>query len=188
MTRDEFLKRMRRGLAGLPAETIDDALSDYAAHFDAAREDGRSEAEVAEALGDPGRLARELRLEAGIKRWEEVRSPSSAWTAVIAFLGLGAIDILVLLPLLVSLIGVIVGFYAALLGVFVAGGGILMIGPFQGFPGGPGAAVLAGLGVMAASVAVTALLTIVTIWLVNALMWFGRLHYRVLKPAIDSQA
>lgn len=187
MTRDEFLSRMRRGLNGLPAATIDDVMSDYAAHFDAARDDGRSEAEVAEALGDPGRLARELRLEAGIKRWEEVRTPSSAWTAVIAFLGLGALDILVLLPLLVPMIGVIIGFYAALLGIFIAGGGILMIGPFQAFPGGPLAALLAGLGVMAAAVALTALLTVFTIWVVNALMWFGRLHYRVLKPAIDSQ-
>lgn len=188
MTRDEFLRRLRRGLTGMPADTIEDIAGDYAAHFDAAREDGRSEAEVAEALGDPGRLARELRLEAGIKRWEEVRSPASAWTAVIAFLGLGAIDILVLLPLLASVIGVIIGIYAALLGLFIAGGGILIIGPFHSFPGGPLAALLCGLGLMAAAVSFTALLTIVTIWLVNALMWFGRLHYRVLKPAIDSQA
>jgi len=188
MTRDLFLKRLRRGLAGLPAETIDDVLSDYATHFDAAREDGRSEAEVAEALGDPGRLARELRLEAGIKRWEEVRSPSSAWTAVIALMGLGAIDILVLLPILVSVIGVIIGFYAAMLALFIGGGGVLIIGPFQAFPGGTAAAILAGLGIMAGSVAGTALLTIVTIWLVNALMWFGRLHYRVIKPAIDPEA
>lgn len=186
MTRDEFLKRMRRGLAGLPPEAIDDALSDYAAHFDAAREEDRSEAEVAEALGDPGRLARELRLEAGIKRWEEVRSPSSAWTAVIAFLGLGAIDILVLLPLLLSVIGVIVGFYVALLGLFVGGGAILVVGPFQAFPGGVGAALLAGFGVMAGAIAGAALLTIFTIWLVNGLLWFGRLHYRVLKPAIEA--
>ncbi len=186
MTRDEFLKRLRRDLAGLPAETIDDVVGDYAAHFDAASEDGRSEAEVAEALGDPGRLAREQRLEAGIKRWEEVRSPSSAWTAVIALIGLGAIDILVLLPILLPAIGVIIGFYLAMLGTFIAGGGILIVGPFQGFPGGTGAAVLAGLGVMAAAVAGTALLTIITIGVVNALMWFGRLHYRVIRPAIDA--
>ena len=188
MTRDEFLKRMRRGLAGLPADRIDDVLSDYVAHFDAAAEDGRSEAEVAAALGDPGRLARELRLEAGIQAWEEVRSPSSAWTAVIALLGLGAIDILILLPILASVVGVLFGFFAATIGLFIGGGGVLIIGPFQGFPGGTAAAILTGLGMMAASVAGAALLTIITIWLVNALMWFGRLHYRVIKPAIDSQA
>lgn len=188
MTRDEFLRRLQRGLGGLPAETRDDMLNDYAAHFDAAREEGRSEAEVAEALGDPGRLARELRLEAGIRRWEESRSPSSAWGAVIAFIGLGAVDILILLPVLLTIIGVLIGFYGATIGIFAAGGGVMAIGPFGDFPGGPAAALLTGLGLMAAAIALGALVTICTIWLINALMWFGRLHYRVIKPAIGQQS
>lgn len=187
MTRNEFIKRLRTGLQGLSAEAIDDILSDYDAHFEAALAEGRSEAEVAEALGDPGRLARELRLEAGIRRWEEVRSPSSAWTAVIAFLGLGAIDILVLLPVLLPAIGVIFGLYVALLALFVGGGATLIVGPFNGFPGGAIAAILSGLGLMAGSVALAALLSIVSIWLVNALMWFGRLHYKVIEPAIKPE-
>ena len=41
---------------------------------------------------------------------------------------------------------------------------------------------------MAGAAAVGALLTIVTIGLVNALVWYGRLHYRLLKPALESQA
>jgi uncharacterized membrane protein len=188
MTRDDFLKRLERGLAGMPAATIAEITGDYADHFAAASADGRSEAEVAEALGDPGRLARELKLEAGIKRWEEGRSPSAAWSAVIAFLGLGAIDILILLPILASVIGVIFGLYVAMLAIFIAGGAIMIAGPFSGFPGGPLAALLSGLGIMAAATAITALLTIVTIWLINALMWFARLHYKVIQPAIEPDA
>jgi uncharacterized membrane protein len=187
MTRDEFLKRLERGLAGMPADAIAEIVGDYADHFDAARDDGRSDAEVAEALGDPGRIARELRLEAGIKRWEEGRSPSAAWSAVIAFMGLGAIDILILLPLLFPAIGVIFGLYAAMLGLFIAGGATMIAGPFNAFPGGPAAAILAGLGMMSAATAITALITIVTIWLVNGLMWFGRLHYKVIQPAIEPE-
>jgi len=185
MTRDEFLKRLRKGLAGLPPEMVDDITSDYEAHFDDAAGEGRSEAEVAAALGDPGRLARELKLEAGFRRWEEGRSPSSAMGAIFAFLGLGALDILLLLPILLSLIGVIIGLYGALLGVFVAGGAALIVGPFSGFPGGALVAILGGLGVMAAAIGLGAVLTILTIWFINALMWFGRLHYQVLKPALD---
>jgi uncharacterized membrane protein len=188
MTRDEFLKRLERGLAGMPAASIAEITGDYADHFEAARDEGRSEAEVAEALGDPGRLARELKLEAGIKRWEQVRSPSAAWGAVIAFLGLGAIDILILFPILLSVIGVIIGFYVAMLAFFIAGGAIMIAGPFNAFPGGPFAAVLAGLGIMAAATAITALISIATIWFVNAMMWFARLHYKVLQPAIEPDA
>ena len=188
MTRDEFLKRLRGGLGGLPPATIDDIAADYDAHFDAAHAEGRSDAEVADALGEPGRLARELRLEAGFRRWEEGRTPSSAAGAVIAFLGLGAIDILVLLPILLPVIAVILGLYVGTVGVFVAGGGILIAGPFSGFPGGALVAMLGGLGLMAAAVAAGALLTIVSIGLVNILTWFGRLHYQLLKPAISPDA
>jgi len=188
MTRDEFLRRLQRGLSGMPAETRDDILGDYTAHFDAAREEGRSDAEVAEALGDPQRLARELKLEAGIRRWQETRSPSSAIAAVIAFVGLGALDILILLPVLISMIGVLIGFYGAAIGLFAAGGGVALFGPFNAFPGGIAAALLAGLGLMAAGIALAAFVTIFAVWLVNGLMWFGRLHYRVIRPAIDPEA
>ena len=36
MTRDEFLKRLRRGLDDIAPDAIDDIMSDYEAHFDAA--------------------------------------------------------------------------------------------------------------------------------------------------------
>lgn len=185
MTRDEFLKKLHSGLTGLRQDAIDDIMSDYDAHFDAAADEGRSEAEVAAALGDPARLARELRLEAGVRRWEEVRTPSSAVSAIVAVLGLGAIDILVLAPILLPVLGVIIGLYVAIVGIFIAGGALLITGPFSGFPGGILAAILAGLGFMSAAVAVGALLTIATIWLINGLVWFGRLHMRLIKPAIE---
>ncbi len=186
MTCEEFLKRLRHGLSGMTPAAIDDILSDYSAHFDAAHDEGRSDAEVATALGDPSRIARELKLEAGVRRWQEGRTPSSALTAVIGVLGLGALDILVLAPVLLPMIGVIFGLYVALIGVFVAGGAVSIAGPFSGFPGGILTAVFGGLGLMAAAIAGSALLTIVTTLLVNALIWFGRLHYQVIKPAISA--
>jgi uncharacterized membrane protein len=188
MTRNEFMRRLRRGLKGLPAGDLEEIASDYEAHFDAGAAEGRSEIEVAEALGDPGRLARELRLEAGIRQWQEVRSPSSAWAAVIAFLGLATIDILILLPIIIPMIAVIFAFYVACVAIFVAGGAIMVAGPFTGFPGGGITAFLIGLGIMAMAIAAGALLTIVTIGFINAMIWFGRLHYRVIKPAIDPDA
>ncbi|MFN9250560.1 MAG: DUF1700 domain-containing protein, partial [Brevundimonas sp.] len=97
MTRSDFMNRLRAGLAGLPAAAINDLAADYEAHFEDGVAAGRTEAEVAAALGDPARLARELRAEAGMKRWETEKNPSAAADAVFAVLGLGAIDILILL-------------------------------------------------------------------------------------------
>lgn len=187
MTRAEFMGRLRRGLAGMPPAAQLEILADYEAHFTDGVAEGRAETEVAAALGDPGRLARELRLEAGLKRWEEERNPSAAAGVVMALVGLGALDILILLPLLTGVVSAIAGLYVAAIAVFISGGGILVAGPFFGPPGGPLFPILLGLGLMGASVTGAALLTIVTIWLVNGLVWFGRLHYRLIKPAIQPE-
>ena len=187
MTRQAFMARLREGLAGLPVQTQAEIMADYEAHFTEGEAAGRSEADVAAALGDPGRLARELRAEAGLKRWEEARSPSNAAAAIFALLGLGAIDILVLLPILMGIGGAIFGCAVAAIAVFVAGGAVFAAGPFADIPGGPVAAVLAGLGLMTGAMSGGAVLAMITIGLVNALVWYGRLHYRLLKPALEPQ-
>ncbi len=188
MTRADFIARLKAGLAGMPAGQIGDVVADYETHFDDAVAAGRSEEEVAASLGDPARLARELKAEVGVKRWEEQKNPSAAMAAVFAVLGLGAIDILVLLPILMGVVGALFGFFMAAIGVFVGGGFVFAAGPFMGPPGGPLTAILAGIGLMAAATSLAAVTTIVTILLVNLLVWYGRLHYRLLKPAIEPQA
>ena len=188
MTRAEFIARLKDGLVGLPTATATDIIADYETHFDDGLAAGRTEAEVAAALGDPVRLARELKAEAGIQRWHQEKNPSAAAGAVFAVLGLGAIDILILLPIAMGVVGTIFGFFIDAIALFIGGGVVMVAGPFAGFPGGPFAAILMGLGMMAGSVFIGALLTIVTIWLVNATVWYARLHYRLLKPALEPQA
>ena len=53
-------------------------------------------------------------------------------------------------------------------------------------PGGPATAILGGIGFMAGAASAGAVLTIISIGLMNALVWYGRLHYRLLKPALES--
>lgn len=186
MTRNEFINRLKQGLTGLPAATIADVVADYEAHFTDGVAAGRSEAEVAAALGDPARLARELRAEIGLKQWEDTKSPSSAISAVFAVLGLGAIDILILLPLLMGVIGTLFGFFMSAIGIFIASGVVFATGAFW-MPGGVFAALLGGVGGMALAVTIAGLTAIVSVWLVNGLVWYARLHYRLLKPALDAQ-
>ena len=187
MTRQAFMARLREGLRGLPPSAQADIVADYENHFSEGAAAGRSEADVAAGLGDPGRLARELRAEIGLRRWEEERSPAAGASAIFAVLGLGAIDILVLLPILMGVGGTIFGFGVAAVAIFFAGGVVFAAGPCTGLPGGAAAAILAGIGLMAGAASLGAVLAIVTIGLVNALVWYGRLHYRLLKPALEPQ-
>lgn len=185
MTRQAFIARLREGLRGLPPSSVADIVADYETHFTEGAAAGRSEEEVAAALGDPGRLARELRAERGLQRWEEERTPSAGAGAVFAVLGLGAIDILFLLPILMGVAGAMFGIAVAIVAVFFAGGVVFAAGPFTGLPGGPTAAILAGIGMMSGATAAGAVLGICTIGLVNGLVWYGRLHYQLLKPALE---
>ena len=184
MTRQAFLARLREGLIGLPAQRQADIMSDYETHFAEGLAAGRSEEEVAAALGDPGRLARELRAETGLQRWESERNASAAGGAVFAVLGLGAIDIIFLLPILLGVIGALIGVCVGDAALFIGGAAMFATGPFGALPGGATAALLGGLGLMAAATALGGLLTILWIGLVNAIVWYGRLHYRLLKPAL----
>lgn len=186
MTRQAFIARLRDGLRGLPPQTVADIVADYETHFADGEAAGRTEDEVAAALGDPARLARELRAEMGLKRWEEERSASGAAAAVFAVLGLGALDLFILLPVLMSVGGILFGLSMAAIAGLFAGGAIFAVGPFADFPGGPAAAILGGLGVMSGATALGAVIALVGIGIVNALVWYGRLHYRLLRPALEA--
>ena len=188
MTRDAFIMRLRAGLRDLPPAIVADIVADYDTHFAEAAAAGRREEDVAAALGDPDRLALELRAEAGLKRWEEQRNASNAVQAVFAVLGLGAIDLLILFGPFMAVLGIMIGWVVVVVALVVVGAFVMVAGPFLGPPGGPVAAVFLGLGMISGGVGSGALLTLVCIGLTNALVWYGRLHFRLIRPAIDPQA
>jgi uncharacterized membrane protein len=185
MTRDGFLAALRANLRGLPAAAIEDIISDYASHFDAGKAAGRSETEIAAALGDPARLARELRAEAGLKRWDEERSASAAAGAVLAILSLGAIDLLLLLPILLVVCSLMFAFACVAAALMVAGLVVLLVSPFALLTGGFIQGLLAGLGLLSAGVALAALQVLKGMGLTDLLIRYGRFHLRLLKPIGD---
>ena len=190
MTRQGFLQALRRGLQGLPASTIEDVVSDYEAHFAEGVSAGRSEAEVAEALGEPARLAKELRAEAGLKRWQAERNPAAAGALVLAVLGLATIDVLFLFPILVTIGSII--FAAFIVAIALLIGGAAGIGAaafgFDHMPAeiGPLPVIFGCLGLMSLSVALGAVLIPIVIGLLDLLGRYARLHFRLLQPAIQA--
>jgi uncharacterized membrane protein len=181
------LRILRGGLAGLPAQEIDDIVADYAAYFDEAHASGRSDEDVAAALGDPRRLARELRAETRLRRWENHRSLRNSATVLLALGGLAAADIL-LLPLLLAVTLAVFVIELVLVAFAIGGTGALSslfkTGDFISI----GEMVLRaalGIGLIATSIVGEVLLLLALNRAVKMLGNYARLHYRLLKPEQD---
>jgi len=186
MTKAEFLDTLRRRLAGLPQPEIDDLIADYATHFADGMAAGRSEADIAQALGDPMRLARELRAEAGFRRWETARTPANFFAVLFGFLALVTVDFVFLLPLLagLALFTLIAGI--VLLALCVAGLALMM--KLFNWDHGVFAQhflmrALGGLGLLGFGVGGGALLLLMVDYVVRLLGKFARLHYELLNKA-----
>jgi len=185
MTRLEFLETLRRRLAGLPEEEIDELVADYATHFADGMAAGRSEAEIAEALGDPMRLARELRAEAGFRRWETERTPASFFAVLFGFVALVAVDFVFLLPLLGGLVLFTLVAAIVLLALCVAG--VVLLAKLFSWDGlfavHSLARKLSGLGLLGVGIGGGALLLMMIDYVVRLLGKFARLHYELLNRA-----
>ena len=183
MTRDEFLDTLASRLRGLPPDEVDELLDDYASHFAEGLAAGRSEAEIAAALGDPVRLARELRAEAGLRRWESARTPANFYAALGGFLALIAVDFMFLLPLLGALAIAALAIGLAMLGLCVAGL-VLTARMFHldhGLSLNYLAHILSGIGLLGLGVGGGAMLLMAVDYALRLLARFARLHYTLLE-------
>ena len=185
MTRQEFLDTLRRRLSGLPSSEIDELIADYATHFADGKAAGRSEEDIAAALGDPMRLARELRAEAGLRRWETARTPANFVAVLFGFLALIAVDFMFLLPLLGAL-----ALFTLVAGIVVLAlclaGLALILKLFHwdhGFTLHYLSRIFGGIGLLGVGVGGGALLLMMIDYVVRLLGKFARLHYELLDKA-----
>lgn len=183
MTRDEFMRQLRRGLVGMPAESIATITSDYESYFADGLQAGRSETSLTLALGDPCRIAAELRLDATARQWEAARTVRSGVRTVVAAVSLLTVDVLSLLPVGLAVLLCALGLFGAFV-VLLAGGFVLVAGPWDNPPGGTAAAILQGLGLIAGAISAAALLLLVSLRLIDALAWYGQVHRRVFRPLL----
>jgi uncharacterized membrane protein len=189
MNRAHFMAQLRDGLAGLHHTDISDILADYESHFADGAADGRTQEEVAAALGDPARVARELRAEVGFRRWEENRSAGNFMGVVLALLGLATIDFVILLPFLCALAAIFFGLSVACLGLIVGGSFLLFnLLPFGWHTAmGNGAMqLLVGLGLVSGAIGGGALLLLLMDIIAKLLIRYARLHFRLFDSANKS--
>lgn len=186
MNRAHFMAQLRDGLAGLHHSDINDIVADYESHFADGAADGRTQEEVAAALGDPVRLARELRAEIGFRRWEENRSAGNFMGVVLALLGLATIDFIILLPLLCALAAIFFGLSVACLGCIVGGAFLLFNLLWGGVMGNTAMQLLVALSLISGAIGGGALLLLLMDIIAKLLIRYARLHFRLFDTANKS--
>ncbi|MBF2717842.1 DUF1700 domain-containing protein [Agrobacterium vitis] len=188
MTKDAFLRMLRLGLAGLPAQEVDDIVADYQAHFAESAASGRSEQEVAAALGNPARIARELRAEMGLRRFESHWSLSNMLAAMMALAGLAIVDILFLLPLLTVAFFTVFGLGIAVTAIGAAGVKIIitaMLFQLDGPTTETLSQLLIGAGLVSGFLGGGALLLMGLGTGIRILGHYARLHFRLAQLSPD---
>lgn len=185
MKREEFLARLKNGLSGMPRDQMNDIVRDYESHFAEGTAQGRSEDDIAAALGDPARLAKEVRAEAGLRRWQEGRNAASFIAALLAFLGLATFDVILLLPVLFVALIVLFALGIAMIAVTIAGMviAVMTLTSFETLQHAIAEAFQAA-GFVAGGIGGGALLLLVLDQMVAVLGRYARMHYRLLKPAV----
>ncbi|AOJ70482.1 MULTISPECIES: DUF1700 domain-containing protein [Burkholderia] len=154
MKQDAFIQRLRQALDSLPKREVDEIVADYREYIGDALAAGRAEEDVIAALGDPEKLARELKAQANFRQWEERRSFGNLMRVVGSIAGLGLLHVILLVPFLLYMLVLTTGyvFFGALtvagLVTLVAFGSHYVFGtPVPGvlpFGGGAGQADVAG--------------------------------------------
>ncbi|WP_051229236.1 DUF1700 domain-containing protein [Paludibacterium yongneupense] len=103
MKRDDFIRQLSTALAALSAAERDEILADYHSYFDDGIAAGRSEEDLAAGLGDPARLARELTAQRRMKAWDTRKTPFNLWRLLVALAGLGVLNAVLAVPVLIYL-------------------------------------------------------------------------------------
>lgn len=190
MNREQFISALRKELDGLAPQEQTEILADYEEYFRDAVAAGRSEDDVAAKLGQPHQLARELRAESHIKRWEDKRSPANFARLLLAVAGLGMINLLLLLPLFVVGMVIFVFFVAALALLII--GGIMLLANLPGMAEVLTFPVVEIDGISGGDVVVGVIFLLigglwlwfdvwVSKWLAVGLIHYARLNYRVIR-------
>lgn len=200
MNKDEYLKELTRLLWKLPKEEREDILSDYREHFIIGIENGRNEEEIAEALGNPKNVAKQINAEYMVRKAENKQSAGSMFEAVLAAAGLGIFNLIfVAVPALI-VVAVILTLFA-LGGVMIIGGILMTLSyMFQplihpmGFnlPVGEGllgifGGIILGVVLTISGIGLVAVMVYVSRWLYGLAIRYLKYNIRIIEKRKDTK-
>jgi len=131
MNKKEFLRKLSELIKDIPEEERKDILFDYEEHFRIGLENGRKEEEIAYSLGDPKIIAKQSMASYTIKEAEKTTSASNIIRAIIAAIGLGFFNLVIILGPALALLVILIALFVVAFAVTIAGVAVIL-GTFLG--------------------------------------------------------
>ena len=121
MNKEQFLTKMKIYLRSIPEPERNELLADYESHFDSALEEGKSQEQVAKALGNPKILAAEIKADYYIENANQKNTISNVFSAVLAAAALGFFNLVFVLGPFFGFIGILISFWSVSAALFISG-------------------------------------------------------------------
>ena len=121
MSRNQFISLMKKELAGLPKDERNDILMEYEVHFAEGLKSGKNEEQIAEELGSPRELAKMYKVGALIQEAEDNVSTNNILRAILASIGLGLFNLILVLGPFLGILGALAGVFAASVALVIVG-------------------------------------------------------------------
>jgi uncharacterized membrane protein len=121
MNKQGFLDELKRALGAMSEAEKAEIAADFEEHFRMGMAAGKSEEEIAKALGNPRTLGKSFAIDAMLETGKKEKSAATVLRAVLAFLSLGFFNVVFMLGPFIAFIAIIVSFWAAAVSMAVAG-------------------------------------------------------------------
>lgn len=167
MNKEQYLNKLKNMLPEYESQEI---LNDFEEHFTTGLQEGKTEQEIIESLGNPMEIAKEY-------GYVEVdKSTLPVGTRVWALVGLVFFDLFIGIAIIASLFAVWISLWSVVLSL-VAGGLASIVGTFAGL--GPWyVTITGGIALLALSVLFGIGMIYVTKYAFKGLVWYGKLHIK----------
>lgn len=126
MNKETFLKQLDSSLTKLSQDDRRDIIQDYEEYFTIGLKEGKTEEQMATALGSPSQIAKELMATYHLNKVENTASAGNIMRAVWAVIGLGFFNLVIVLGPFIALVGIVLGGWALSVGFILSPIGALI--------------------------------------------------------------
>ncbi|MFD1708861.1 hypothetical protein ACFSCZ_19540 [Siminovitchia sediminis] len=107
MTKDQFVSSLSLALKRLPVEEREDIIRDIEEHFAFGLEEGKTEEQIAESLGSPQHMAKEILASYHLDQVETTATAGNVFRAVWAVVGLSFFNVVIVLGPFLAILGIL---------------------------------------------------------------------------------